>query len=196
MTKQWGRGVAAALATAVLAVVLAGCGAKSATPPTTSTQTVTSTAPITTTTNPAAPNQCSTGVLEASATFGGTAAGQSYYTVSVKNTGPSPCEIDGYPSYKFLGPSGAGGAGAGTTVNVSINHGGPAPTVLTVSPGASADSIVVYSDVASGSSACPQIASALLTPPGSSESLSFPISFAPCGGLSVDAFGVSGSESP
>jgi hypothetical protein len=114
--------------------------------------------------------------------------------VSVKNNGPKPCALDGYPIYRFLAPSGAGGAGAGPQVPITVVDRGPAPASVNIAPGSTADSIIVYSDVGSS---CQAIASALVTPPGSSESLSFPISFSPCGGSVVAyPFGAAGSESP
>jgi hypothetical protein len=117
--------------------------------------------------------------------------------VSVKNSGPTKCSLDGFPSYRFLGASGAGGAGDGPVVDISVSHGGPAATSVTIAPGATADSLIVYSDTAAGGSNCPLVASALLTPPGSTESLSFPIAFSPCGAaVSVFAFGPAGTESP
>ena len=184
------------VAAAALAAALAGCGSTSTTSTTASTtpttiQTTPTSTPATTTPGVAA---CSTAVLAASATFGGAAAGSSYYTVSVKNNGPTPCALDGYPTYRFLGPSGAGGAGAGPEVPISVVDRGPAPTQVSIAPGSTADAIIVYSDVGSN---CPTIASALMNPPGSSESLSFPISFSPCNGSVVAyAFGKAGSESP
>jgi hypothetical protein len=114
----------------------------------------------------------------------------------VTNSGPDPCELDGYPKYTFLGPSGAGGAGAGAAVAVRVSDAGPAPTPVTLAPGSAADALIVYTDIATGGVTCPAIASALMTPPQSSESLSFPISFAPCGALAIYAFGVPGSEQP
>jgi hypothetical protein len=66
-----------------------------------------------------------------------------------------------------------------------------------VPTGSTAETIVVYSDIASGGSNCPNVASALLTPPGSTESVAFPISFTPCGSsVVVYPFGEAGSESP
>jgi hypothetical protein len=115
----------------------------------------------------------------------------------VKNTGPTTCALDGYPKYAFFGPSAAGGAGAGPAVTIAVADGGPSPSSVTLASGGSADSIVIYSNVVSGGSACPTIASALLTPPGSGEGIPFPISFAPCGAeVKVYALGPSGSESP
>jgi hypothetical protein len=178
----------------VLVVAVAGCGSAASTSTTTLPPSPTTSA--TTTTNEGAP-PCSTGVLAATASFGGGAAGTEYYTVSVKNSGPAKCALDGYPSYSFFAPSGAGGAGAGAAVKIAQTHGGPAPAAVVIAPGAQADAIIVYSDVSSGGTNCTSIASALLTPPGSTESLPFPIAFAPCGGgVTIYAFGDAGSETP
>jgi hypothetical protein len=176
-----------------LAFALGSCGSSAPT-----TTTTTTTAKATTTTSPAGTAaRCATSALEASASFGGTAAGSSYYTVSVKNTGADRCSLDGYPKYQFFGPSGAGGAGAGSPVPISVRNGGPSPSRITITPNSTADSIIVYSDVSSGGENCPSVASALLTPPGSSESIAFPISFSPCdSSVRVYPFGESGSESP
>ncbi|HWD24763.1 MAG TPA: DUF4232 domain-containing protein [Acidimicrobiales bacterium] len=180
-----------------LVLLLAACGSSATTSTTTTLPTVTTTTSTPSgSTTPSVP-ECATSALVAQGTFSGTAAGRSYSTVSVKNTGSVRCALDGYPTYKFLGPSGAGGVGAGSPVAISTRDSGPAPSQVILAPGSTADSILVYSDIPSGGSSCPSVASALLTPPGSTESVAFPISLTPCGGsVLVYPFGAAGSESP
>jgi hypothetical protein len=138
---------------------------------------------------------CPTGVLATHATFGGAAAGSSYYLITIADTGPHPCTLDGYPDLKFFAPSGAGGAGAGAPLALAITHGGPAPSPVTLRAGHAGESLLIFSD--NGGSDCPAVGSALLTPPGSSEALPLALSFSPCGGgVRVYAVGSAGSESP
>jgi Protein of unknown function (DUF4232) len=184
-----------------LAVALSACGS-SPNASTTTTTVPSSSSSISTTTTvatgpPGTAATCSTGVLSASASFGGGAAGTLYYAVSVKNIGPTACSLNGYPSYAFFGASGAGGAGAGARLAISQVDAGPPPSPVRVAPGSTAESIIIYTDVPTNGTACVQAASALLTPPGSQESISFPITFGPCGGsVKVYAFGPPGSERP
>ncbi len=145
---------------------------------------------------PVASRLCATGLLRAHASFGGAAAGISYYVVTVTNAGPTPCTLDGYPVLKFFGPSGAGGAGAGPALQVSESHAGSPASVVLLRPGGDVESLVLFSDVPVNGVGCPQVASALVYPPGSSESISVPMSLSPCGGVRVDAFGPVGSERP
>jgi hypothetical protein len=188
------RRLALLLATGPLVLALGACGSSTVT--TTTLPSTTSTSTPTGSSTPTVPT-CATSALEAQATFSGSSAGRAYSTVTVKNTGPTRCALEGYPSYKFFGPSGAGGAGAGSQISISTRHSGPAPARVVLEAGSTADSIIVFSDIASGGSNCPSVASAHLTPPGSEESVTFPISFSPCGSaVLVYAFGEAGSESP
>jgi hypothetical protein len=176
---------------------LSACGSKSAaskSSTTTTSPTTTTTSGSTTTTSPTA---CSAALLQFGATFGGAAAGGTYYTITATNIGPDPCSLDGYPTISFYAPSGAGGAGAGSPVSITVQDGGSPPTSVIVAPKGEADFLLVFTDVPVNGEGCASVASAEITPPGSSDASALPISFEPCGGtVKVYAFGSPGSESP
>lgn len=178
-----------------------GCGSKPAATSTTTTSTVPSTtlAPASTTsTVPGTPPTCSTGVLSAAASTGGSAAGSAYETVTLTNGGPTTCAVDGYPTIAFFAPSAAGGAGAGAKLDIAVQDGGgPAPTLVTLAAKGQAEFLVLFSDVPAGGVGCSTVASAEMSLPGSSESLTFPMSISLCGGsVRLYPFGAPGSENP
>ena len=181
-------------------LLLFGCGSSPSSTGTTTTQvsTTTTVASSTSSTSTTAPaNPCSTGVMSASATTGGSAAGSAYETFTVTNNGPSACVVDGFPTLTFFGASAAGGAGAGPQLNVTIEHSDVVPTPVSIASKGSAEFLVLFSDVPVGGVACDTVASANVGLPGSAESLSLPVSMDLCGGsVRLDPFGSSGSENP
>src|ERR1700739_2466543 len=127
--KQFGRAVRPFSQLVVLfivaATVLSACGSSST--PTTSTTSGTKTTTAHKT-HSATPASCTTPLLSLTASFGGAAAGGSYYRFNAENTGPSSCSIDGYPSLTFFAPGAAGGAGSTTPVTLTTYVMGTAPT--------------------------------------------------------------------
>ncbi|HVB04945.1 MAG TPA: DUF4232 domain-containing protein [Acidimicrobiales bacterium] len=167
----------------------------SSTSTSTTTTTATSTSSTTSTTLAGGPT-CSTGALSLSASGGGASAGSSVETFTVTNNGPATCRLDGYPSLTFFGPTAGGGAGAGAKLAITDQDAGPAPAAVTLKTNGSAEFLVIFSDVPVGGG-CTTVASVEMAPPGSSESVTAPVSFSPCGGtVKVYAFGVPGSENP
>jgi len=140
---------------------------------------------------------CSPGVLGITTLAGGAAAGSSYTEFNLTNQGPTRCELDGYPSLEFFGPSGASGAGAGLKLPITAIDGGPAPVPVTLSSGGTAEFIIIVNDFPIGGVGCSTVASVNVAIPGTSEALAVPITLRSCGGsVTVYAFGPPDSESP
>lgn len=135
-----------------LALALAGCSLGGSTKTVTSTQTVTVTHTVTTTrttsstttTSTPASAPCAGGSLQgAFAVIPGSAgAGQISYRLTLKNTGATPCWVQGIPQLQLLGTSGAANptdvtAEPPTTANppkVSLAHGASATADARFSP--------------------------------------------------------------
>ena len=182
-----------------LAVLLSACGSSGG--PTTTIPVSTTAAPpttvATTTLPPNSPPPCSTGVLGASVSLGGASAGTSYYTVKLVNNGPTTCSFDGYPSLSFFTPSGAGGAGAGSLVAVTVQNSAQTPALVSVAHGVSAEFLLFVHEVPSNGVGCTTIASLNITPPSSKESVTTPASLNVCGGsVTVDPIAAVGAENP
>lgn len=140
---------------------------------------------------------CSPGVLGITSSPGGVAAGTSYTVFTVTNRGSIRCDLEGYPSLEFFGPSGASGAGAGPSLEITAIDGGRAPSLVTLAGGGSAEFIVVINDVPVGGVGCAIVASINVSIPGTNEAIGVPVAMRPCGGsVSVYAFGPPDSESP
>jgi hypothetical protein len=158
----------------------------------------TTTAPPTSTssTTPSTPATCSTAVLGLSATAGGAAAGTTSETFTFTNTGPSACSLYGYPTLTFYGPSGAGGSGAGPKLKIYPVNGKDVSAPVTIAAGATAQFLVILSDVPVNGVGCTNVASVDVAPPGTTETLSLPLDLQPCGGaVTVEPVAVPGSES-
>ncbi len=140
---------------------------------------------------------CSPGVLGIAPSPGGVAAGTSYTIFALTNRGPTRCVLDGYPSLEFFGPSGASGAGAGPKLSITAIDGGPAPSLVMLASGGSAEFIVIMNDVPIGGVGCVTVASVDVSIPGTNEAIGVPVAMTPCGGsVTVYAFGPPKSESP
>jgi len=138
---------------------------------------------------------CSTGVLTASASSGGIAAGTGYETFSVINGGPSRCFVTGYANLAFFGPSAAGGAGTGPHLSVTVNETGVTGAQVTLSTHESGSFSMRYSNEPVGGLGCVTVASAELSLPGAPETLSFPMSLTLCGGtVQIGPFGSPGPQ--
>ena len=120
-------GVRLLLAVALALVVAACGGTKTVTVTVTQTSTVVHTVTAGATTSTASASACSASELSGSfdEVQGSAGAGQITYRLTVKNTGSSPCSVQGIPSVLLLGTSGAAlptspsaepGQGSGTNV--------------------------------------------------------------------------------
>lgn len=136
-------------------------------------------------------------MLNATATSAGIAAGSAYETFSLTNGGPTSCTVEGYVNLAFFGASGAGGAGAGPRLSVTVNETGAVPATVTLASQATAEVSMRYSDVPVGGVGCDTVASADLSLAGAAETLTFPASLTLCGGsVEVGPLGPAGSQSP
>ncbi len=116
-------------------------------------------------------------------------------TFALKNQGPSPCSLEGYPTVALYGPSGAGGAGAGRKLALGdIDLGGP-PKPMLLAPGYGTNFIVSVAEVPVNGAGCQTVASLEVSPPGSSESLSLPDTFQACG-TSIGVYPLSATPPP
>ena len=106
-----GRRAAAGLVVAAVALTAAGCGLGSGrkTVTDTRTRTITTTQTVTTTGSVSSAKPCSgtdlTGVF--AQVPGSAGAGQIAYTLTVKNSSPSPCAVHGAPQGTLLGATGS-----------------------------------------------------------------------------------------
>jgi hypothetical protein len=138
-----GRRVAAGLGLAAVALTAPGClggGTKTVTV----THTVTSTRTVTTTGSVTSATPCGGADLSAAFTLvpGSAGAGQIAYTLTVKNTSPSPCSVHGIPQGTLLGAS-------GTELPTDVKSAGGGARRLVLPPGASATAQARFSpDVA------------------------------------------------
>jgi Protein of unknown function (DUF4232) len=184
-------------------VFLLGCGGGS-TPTTTTTTTTSSTTSTTvvTTTSPSTTTTiglqaCSTGVLSASASSGGIAAGTGYESFIVTNGAPSSCYVKGYATLELFGPSAAGGAGVGPRLSVTVAQTGAVAKQVTLGSHDSSSFSMRYSNEPVGGVGCQTVASAEVSVPGGTETLSFPVSLTICGGsVQIGPFGSPSTQTP
>jgi hypothetical protein len=190
MPRRW-----ALASVASAAVVLAACSSSPSTPKrstTTSTRPPTSTTPSSTTTTTTSSTTTSTSAastacsrITAAAGQGQGAAGTITGVITVTNTAPSPCTVNGYPKIALL--SGSGAPLTVTLVNgLSVSVSGPANAAassFSVAPSATAQFAYQFSDVPVGSeTSCPTSESAAVTMPGSNTaSPTFQLAIGPCG---------------
>jgi hypothetical protein len=93
------------------------------------------------------------------------------------NLSTSSCELFGYPDLQLYGRA---GRPIPTTVQDTLP---PAPTHVTLAPGASATFLSSYSDVVSGSDQCPTSSVIRITPPNAAASLFIPAALQACNGV-------------
>jgi Protein of unknown function (DUF4232) len=181
-------------------VVLLGCGGGTPTTTTTSTSpppTTATTIPASSTPTTIGLQACSTGVLSASAVSGGIAAGTGYESFTVTNGAPSSCFVKGYATLELFGPSSAGGAGVGPRLSITVSQTGAAAAQETLRTHGSSSFSMRYSNEPVGGVGCQMVASAELSPPGSTQTLSFPVTLTVCGGsVQIGPFGSPGTQTP
>lgn len=187
------RPAVAAAGVLVAAALLSACGS--------STTATTTTSNPTTTTKPQPHirnySPCTASLLQFVPSFGGAAAGGSYYRVKVTNISPNACAVDGYPGLTFFAPNAAGGTSSGVVVPLTVTPAGPAPTKLILSHEQSAEFLLLYTDVPVNGGACTSVASMNVKPPNQTYSAPVPITFDPCGGeVKVYAFAAPGTLNP
>jgi hypothetical protein len=148
----------------------------------TTTTTTTSTTAPTTTSSTAASAACN----HVSASAGGSqgAAGTITGLVTVTNTGPTSCTVDGYPTMALYSGSGAPITVTmvnGLTVSISAQA-NAAPTSVSIAPSSTAQFAYQFSDVPVGAeTSCPTSEQASVTMPGSTTpSGSFALAIDPC----------------
>lgn len=161
--------VMAGLALTGAAMLLAGCGGSDGsasspptgtlitttptpsivTPPASPSATTTAPAPVTTTgaptstgtAPPAGPPQCYTSQLSASLGQGSSGAGTQSAPLVLTNTSPTACTVNGYPGVSYVNGD------AGDQVGNAAARTGPDGTVVVLAPGASASSLVLFTQV-------------------------------------------------
>jgi hypothetical protein len=148
----------------------------------TSSSSTTSTTAATTTSTGVAAAACSR--ITASAGQGQGAAGTITGVITVTNTGPSACTVNGYPTMALYSGSGAPltvTVVKGLTVSLSPPaNAGPSPVMI--GPSSTAQFAYQFSDVPVGAqTSCPSSESASVTMPGAaSGSPGFALAIAPC----------------
>ena len=93
------------------------------------------------------------------------------------NVSAKACDLDGYPGIQLYGRR---GRPIPTTVKRNLP---PAPSHVKLLPGGSATFYSSYSDVSSGSAACPTSAVIQITPPNATASLFIPAQLQACRGI-------------
>lgn len=149
---------------------------------TSSSSTTSSTAASTTSSSAGAAAACNH--IKASAGSPQGAAGTSTGVVTVTNTGPAACTVDGYPTVGLYSGSGAPLTVTmvnGVTVDITPQSGAP-PSVVTLAPSGSAQYAYQYSDVPTGNeTSCPVSEQATTTMPGATASSPyFALNIGPC----------------
>jgi hypothetical protein len=149
---------------------------------TTSSSTTSTTGATTTSSTGAATVACSH--ITASAGQGQGAAGTITGVITITNTGPSGCAVNGYPTMALY-------SGSGAPLTVTVVHGltvsvsppaNAGPAAVTIGPSSTAQFAYQFSDVPVGAeTSCPSSESASVTMPGgASGSPSFALAIAPC----------------
>ncbi len=150
---------------------------------TTSSIVTTTTSASTTTTTVAVPTACNRISASAGQMMG--AAGTITGLITLTNSGPTTCVMNGYPVMALYSGTGAALVVTmmdGLTVNLSPAANGP-PTAVSIPPAGTAQFNYQYSDVPVGSeTSCPTSEMAEVTPPGGrAASPNFAFTADPCG---------------
>jgi Protein of unknown function (DUF4232) len=120
--------------------------------------------------------QCSTADLAAQLKAGSPGAGQRYATIVLTNTSGRTCTVGGYGGLALLG---APGQGVPTDLRRAPS---PAPTTVTLGPGASARSLLhwtVIQAVDEGATCEPTAVTVVVTPPNQTTAALQPWTFGP-----------------
>jgi hypothetical protein len=124
-----------------------------------------------TTVSPASAGACSGSAASASILSSEGAAGTIRWAVQVRNTGSTPCHVDGYPVLAFHATSG--------WVHPTTTHGGygdisASPTPITVAAGGSAYFVAYFSDATTSAGPCTTFDEASATLPDDETAMDFP----------------------
>jgi hypothetical protein len=173
----------AGLLLAVTGVGAGGCGSGRGSTPTTRAPGTTSSSPTATTTTVAAGTvaHCRTAQLSGSIEGSQGAAGTLELTLSLRNSGPGTCALQGYPGALLVDAS-------GTPLPTDVVRGGASsftdfaagPVVLAA--GQVAYLNIGYSDVPAGAAPCEQASSLWVTPPDDVTHLVLSVTLTACGG--------------
>lgn len=124
-------------------------------------------------------NLCRLSELAVSAGQGQGAAGTVGIPILFRNAGGRRCQLFGYPGVAGLDTTGR------QAVQAARARTGPAPSVITLSPGQVASALVSGTDVPTGNAtSCPTY-TLLVTPPGETHSTRLAASLPGCSGLTV-----------
>ncbi len=149
---------------------------------TTSSSSTTTSAPSTTSTTATASAACNQ--IAATPGQGQGAAGTITGTVTITNTGSTPCTVDGYPKLALFSGSGAPLTVTlvnGLTVTISPPANAP-PATVSVSPSGTAQFAYQFSDVPVGAeTSCPSSETAsVVMPSATTASANFALAIDPC----------------
>jgi hypothetical protein len=142
--------------------------------PPASTTPTTSTTSTTTTANPAAIPRCDVPSLVVSVTGPDGAAGTTFHTVILTNSGHVACYLQGFP--------GVAATDGTTTVDARRETGTVASRVV-LPPGSAAHAVLGVRNVAGSPKPCPAYPRLLITAPDSRRTTTFPLQVHPCDGV-------------
>lgn len=167
---------------ALAAVVMIGAAACSSgsdnasSTSTTSTTTPTSSSSSTSTTKPS--NHCATANLSASLGETQSGAGQRYTALILTNTGPTACELRGFPGVSLLDPS-------GTMIGEPASREGTEGGTVNLGPGGSASSALHTTAEGMGPACTSTSTKMRVYPPDNTQALEFAAAYTACGGFKV-----------
>ena len=117
--------------------------------------------------------RCDGPALVVSVTGPDGAAGTTYHTVVLTNTGRSACHLEGYP--------GVAATGGAATLDARRDSGIP-PSRVVLRPGQAAHAVLAVRNAPSSTAPCPTYRQLLVTPPDSRRTTAFPLQVRPCDG--------------
>ena len=128
-----------------------------------------------------AASRCTVGHLSIFQSAASGAAGSIQTTISMRNTGPAACTLQGYPGMALL----AGGSVIHTDVVRGSSVAVPPIVVrlVTLAPGAIASYVFGYSDVPTGGQTCPPSDMLEVTPPNAFGHATISFQATACGGV-------------
>lgn len=162
---------------------------------TTSTTTAAAGTSSTSTTGAGGPPRCAASDLAASLAGTQGAAGTFEVTIELRNVSTATCTLQGYPGAQLYG---SGGAALPTNVvrGGSYSFTDFSPALVTLAPSAPSWFNMAYSDVPTGTTACPAATSMWITPPDATDHLVLTQQFVACDGGKLTVSPVFGQGSP